>query len=1047
MFDIAKKTFSLSESFIEKYKGRQPEFGPLGYFTFKRTYARSLAEDGTEEFWQTVQRIVEGTFSIQKNYCKANRLPWDERKAQRSAKRMFELMWDFKWLPPGRGLWSMGTEAVAEKGSAALNNCAFVSTVNIAEEFSKPFRFVMDMSMLGVGCGFDTKGAGSIMIPDQSIKEGGLTIVIPDTREGWVEALGSLIDAWFKGTPIPSFDYSKIRPAGEPIRTFGGTASGPEPLRAALDDISDLLRELQGKEVTSATIVDIMNIIGRCVVAGNVRRCLPLDTRVITPYGFKEIKQIKVGDLVSTNDGYQKVTNIFKQGEQRLIKVNHQDGFLRCTPNHRVAVLTGFNEISWKEAGDLLPGDRLAFKRNTDDSKIQSSLPEFVFEKSPMANSCKDIVIPSLDEEIAWLLGVIAGDGYVAIHDIANGKRNGRVAIACHSDDIDHILKVKKALERFGVSVFVKQKKGENCKVVESYSVQLATYFGEWLKQPNKTLRIPDCIKSSSIEIRKAYICGILDADGSVINRPLNVCSTVYLEFAKDVQSLLYSCGIESRLVTGEETPSRAGWQPLHKVCLISQYAQSQLSEAAVSKKIELKSRSQNSNGFPSKWVDHYVKGWDKNSKQINTDTYERLLGDVSFVPIEVLSIEKDVTEETIDIEVENNHCFIAEGVLVHNSAEIALGDPDDKEFVLLKQDQEKLISHRWCSNNSIFAKVGMDYSWHAEQTSVNGEPGYFWLENARAFGRMKDPADWADNECVGVNPCSEQTLHNYELCTLVETFPARHDSLEEYLETLKVAYLYAKTVTLVPTHWPETNAVMTRNRRIGLSQSGIIKAFTKHGRRTMLEWCDKGYEFIKGLDIQYSNWLGIPRSIKRTSVKPSGSVSLLPGEPPGIHYPHSEYYIRRIRVGIHSPLWEAAQKAGYHVEPAVGQESSTMVVEFPVKEEAFAKAKDEVSIWEQVENAKAYQKYWADNSVSITVTFNKEEAKEIKHVLELSEDSLKGISFLPLSDHGYQQAPYETIDKEEYERRIEGLKPMELNEDLAGGAAPKFCDGDTCEI
>jgi hypothetical protein len=340
-----------------------------------------------------------------------------------------------------------------------------------------------------------------------------------------------------------------------------------------------------------------------------------------------------------------------------------------------------------------------------------------------------------------------------------------------------------------------------------------------------------------------------------------------------------------------------------------------------------------------------------------------------------------------------------------------------------------------------------MDYSWHADQTAVNGEPGYMWLENAQAYGRMKDSPNWADREAVGGNPCLEQTLHNFELCTLVETFPSRHESLDEYLETLKIAYLYAKTVTLVPTHWAETNAVMARNRRIGLSQSGIIKAFGRHGRREMLRWCDKGYDFITGLDIQYSNWLGVPKSIKKTSVKPSGTISLLPGEPPGIHYPHSKYYIRRVRVGIHSPLWQVAQAAGYHVEPAIGQEDSTMVVSFPVKEEYFVRSKSDVSLWEQVANAVAYQREWADNQVSITVTFSEEEQSDVQHTLEVFEGQLKGISFLPISDHGYEQAPYETITAAKYMELVKDIKPIDFADFTVTAETPRFCDGDNCVI
>lgn len=648
MFDIARPSFELPPSFLKRFEHKQPQWGPIGYFTFKRTYARPI-ENRTEEYLETCARVVNGTFSIQKNHCLRNHLPWDERKAQRTAKRMFELMWDFKFLPPGRGMWAMGTDYVTERGGAALNNCAFTTTANLAQDPIKPFLFIMDMSMVGVGVGFDTMGAGTAEVTSPF---GTVDIVVADSREGWVDALRVLLEAYTKGGPLPSFDVSLVRKAGSPIRGFGGTASGPKPLIEMLDSIRDIMEDRIGRTLSSTDIADIGNLIGRCVVAGNVRR-----------------------------------------------------------------------------------------------------------------------------------------------------------------------------------------------------------------------------------------------------------------------------------------------------------------------------------------------------------------------------------------------------------SAEIIFGDHNDNEFATLKQDKEKLAHHRWASNNSIFAEVGMDYSWHAQQSAINGEPGYMWLDNARAFGRMKDPANWIDREAVGGNPCLEQTLHNYELCTLVETFPSRHNNLDEYIETLKIAYLYAKTVTLVPTHWPETNVIMAKNRRIGLSQSGIIKAFGRHGRRVIMQWCDKGYEFISGLDVQYSNWLGIPKSIKKTSVKPSGTVSLLPGETPGIHYPHSEYYIRRIRVGIHSPLVNYAIRSGYKVESAIGQEDSTVVVSFPVKEEFFSRGKNNVSIWEQVANAVAYQKFWADNQVSITVTFKPEEQNDIEHILELYEDSLKGISFLPLVEHGYVQAPYEEITEQEYIDMIAQINERETIDTHLETESPRFCDGDRCEV
>ena len=202
--------FSLSSAFLEDYIGTQPEWGPLGYFTFKRTYARPKEDGTTEEWWETCQRVVEGIYNIQKIHCKSLRLPWDNRKARISSQEMFQRMWEFKWLPPGRGLWAMGTEMIFEKGGAALNNCAFVSTQNIDVDFAAPFTFLMDMSMLGVGVGGDTRGAGKlkIQVPRMSERE----YVVEDSREGWVDLIRVVLNSFVgKGYYPPEPDYSQVR--------------------------------------------------------------------------------------------------------------------------------------------------------------------------------------------------------------------------------------------------------------------------------------------------------------------------------------------------------------------------------------------------------------------------------------------------------------------------------------------------------------------------------------------------------------------------------------------------------------------------------------------------------------------------------------------------------------------------------------------------------------------------------------------------------------------------------------------------------------------
>ena len=414
------------------------------------------------------------------------------------------------------------------------------------------------------------------------------------------------------------------------------------------------------------------------------------------------------------------------------------------------------------------------------------------------------------------------------------------------------------------------------------------------------------------------------------------------------------------------------------------------------------------------------------------TELYTARIGD------QITSVDIVDTENLI------GRCVVSGNV--RRSAALAMGTHDDIQYLEMKNDQEKLYHHRWGSNNSFNAIVGMDYTWHANQSQKNGEPGYIWLDNARTRGRFKDGERFDDVNVAGFNPCVEQQLEDAELCCLVETFPAKHEDLEDYLKTLKIAYLYGKTITLSNTHWPETNAKMLKNRRIGLSQSGVVQAFNKHGRREMYKWCDNAYEYVTQLDKEYSNWLCIPKSIRMTSIKPSGTVSLLNGSTPGIHFPENEYYIRRIRFGSDSVLLEPLKEAGYKIEKDA-YTPNTMVVEFPVKEPYFTKGKESVSMWEQLEIAAQYQHYWADNSVSITVTFKEHEAEQIKDALEMYESRLKAVSFLKLSETGYTQAPYEAITKEQYQEMSAGIKPLKRIKSDEGGDGTKFCTNDTCTI
>jgi len=667
-------SFRLSEEFVTGYRSKKAPFGytdaagnSVGEITFLRTYSR-LKEDGTKETWVDVcERVINGMYSIQKDHCKSQRLPWNDSKAQASAKEAFDRLFNLKWTPPGRGLWVMGTPLVnLHRNSAALQNCAFVSTAEMTRQNpARPFAFLMEASMLGVGVGFDDKGADKDFII--YTPKGEETYVVPDTREGWVESVALLINSYLRADQkTPVFDYKEVRPAGTPIKTFGGTAAGHEPLKKLHDHIHRIFNGRAGEKLTRVDIADIGNLIGVCVVSGNVRRSAEL-----------------------------------------LI---------------------------------------------------------------------------------------------------------GRV------DDQDFL----------------------NLKNSEVY-------------------------------------------------------------------------------------PERNSYDP-------------------------------------------QAPGWG------------------------------------------------------------------------------------WMSNNSVETEVGKDLSAIVEGISRNGEPGVIWLDVSRKYGRLADPVNNKDWRVAGYNPCAEQSLESYECCTLVETYLNRHDSLEDYKRTLKFAYLYAKTVTLLPTHWEETNAIMQRNRRIGTSMSGVANFADRVGLPVLREWMDEGYKVVKAYDNTYSEWLGIRESIKMTTIKPSGTVSILAGESPGVHWtPGGRYFLRAIRFSNDDPMLPLFKMAQYRVEPASESPKTTSVVFFPIKSGA-TRSEKSVSIFEKMAIAATAQRYWSDNSVSVTVSFDVEkEASEIGTVLHMYDGQLKTVSFLPMGNFTYPQMPYTSITQEEYEESVEKLFPIDFSGVYAGMAADAigdaYCTTDSCEI
>ena len=415
-------------------------------------------------------------------------------------------------------------------------------------------------------------------------------------------------------------------------------------------------------------------------------------------------------------------------------------------------------------------------------------------------------------------------------------------------------------------------------------------------------------------------------------------------------------------------------------------------------------------------------------------------------------NVGKKITSRTItDICNAIGACVVAGNV--RRSAELALGEADDQDYIALKNYSLEENKYRqeigWASNNSIIGDGVKQYGGIAENIRNNGEPGVVWLDNISKYGRMGE--EKYDN-AIGVNPCSEIGLASREMCNLSEIYMQNMEDEYDFQRTIKFAYLYSKAITLTY-EWitdSKSRKIMMKNRRVGVGTTAIAQFLGKHSVEDLVGWWDRGYKLIQSYDDRYSQWLGIPKSIRTTTIKPSGTVSLLAGATPGIHYPHDNFYIRRVRIQDDTPMLTALQYAGYKIEKDV-YSANTSVIEIPIKVEG--ETSKNKTLWEQLQLASLAQRYWSDNSVSVTISFKPSDvtSEEIANAISLYAGELKCVSMLPITEEGqYEQMPYESITKEKYEEMIGDITPIaNLAEHMSIVNKMKdlYCENDSCVI
>lgn len=384
----------------------------------------------------------------------------------------------------------------------------------------------------------------------------------------------------------------------------------------------------------------------------------------------------------------------------------------------------------------------------------------------------------------------------------------------------------------------------------------------------------------------------------------------------------------------------------------------------------------------------------------------------------------------------------------VRRSAQIAIGDSNDAAFLRAKKWQlGNVPSWRGNSNNTIECN---DINSLPEEFWSNyngeGEPvGLFNLNTMQGYGRLIDGLGYRPDPTVeGCNPCAEIGLARYESCNLFELF-LPNLSVPEFFDAAALGLKVCKSISLIDHQHPETQSIVNINHRLGVGVTGYLQSDYVEDAAIF----NDVYQNMEEVDREYSKQLKVGTSVKLTTVKPSGTLSLLPGVTAGCHPAISHYYIRRIQFSSDDKLVVRAKELGYYVEPKFNQDGSkdnkVMVVEFPCSIPTTTLVESQMTAVQQLEVQKFLQTYWADNSVSCTVMYEAEELDSIRDWLSKNYNSgVKSTSFLLRgAASGFRQMPYEAIEPHEF---VQG-KPFNSGINTAGEMGSQECAGNVCPV
>ena len=985
----------------------------LQQFQFFDKYSRFNYDLGRRETWvETVDRAVDYLRELSQN-----------RLSHYVYDRINQAIREMRVMPSMRLLAMAGP--AARRNNLAIYNCAYMAVDSL-----DAFVEALIISMSGCGVGYSVERHYVAKLP-QVLEQRGLfadTHVVEDTTEGWAAALRVGIETWFAGGDV-QFDLSLVRPAGTPLRIKGGRASGPEPLRAMLAFVRSRILARQGGWLRPIDAHDIMCAVGNAAVSGGVRR-----TALISLFsqGDQEMLQCKSGDNLIGNEQRWNANNSVVWAEEPTWE-QFSDQFDEMVRSGRGE--PGF--FSRVAANDWRPERRKPAEFGTNPCVTSDTWVLTEFGPTQVGALVGQPFIAMIDgkhwastKDGFWQTGV------KDVYEIVTEEGYTLRATADHP--LRHVTHQSRKIQR------------------ETWTPVADLQTGDYIRLNNHRVASWDAIDHGPAI---GWLLGSLVGDGT-FSRAQGKSPQAIVRFwgdtAQEMAAMAHS-------IVANEIGARSNLAPAFNS--INQYWQvcsTKFADVAAHYGItpEHKTITPRIEATSSAFHAAFLRGLFDADGTV-TGTHEKGVSvrlNQSSVPLlqaaQRMLLRLGIASHIYQNRHDAGYRSMPDGqggnalYWCRDNHDLVISNDNIQQFALRvgfadPQKAAKLSdlcnAYRRTPNRERFiARI-------ASIRHVGAEPVYDCsIPGINAF----------DANGLYVHNCGEIALRSMQLCNLSAAIARAEDAYDDMADKVEVATIIG-TIQSMATNFPGLRPQWQRNceeeRLLGVDITGQMDA--PH----LLGWQDDLASVARSANRNYARLLGINPSAAITCVKPSGNTSQLVNCSSGLHARWAPYYIRNVRVGAHSPIYQVLRDANVPMVPENGQtaeNATTWVVQFPVKSPEGAITRNDHSAIEQCDIWLQNKMAWTEHNPSCTITYRPHEVEELKDWVWAHRHSLGGMSFLPASDAMYDNMPYVEISREEYERRAAEFPQIDFSNiyhyertDLTNAAQELACVAGLCEI